>query len=294
MKETKKDPALVRSFRVSDEVNTRFKEFAETIGATTDIALKTLIDSYEMESAKHAIPNRETEITSFQANASALIGAYLNSLQLNENAESRIYANFVTSIERKDAMISELQDKLKANEELAIASQNMAFEAEKNMKDAQEKALAATEVAKAKEELVALLHVQLDEINAELAEHLVYGNQLAELSEVNKAQAKEISKLEEFIREMEFKLSKESEMVMKDAEIDKLNALKELDDKWINHCTAIELALQEKEKDLIQLAADKDNAINQIKLEYQSENSNLKIKIANLENQILQLQPNTM
>ena len=76
----KREQPSVRSFRVTDDVMTRFREIQEDLKLTQDGALKMLVDAYELENAKNAIPDRETEISNFQTKASELVEAFILSL----------------------------------------------------------------------------------------------------------------------------------------------------------------------------------------------------------------------
>lgn len=107
--EMKKAQAAVRSFRVTDDVMVRFKELQEEMNLTQDGALKMLVDAYELEKAKNAIPDRETEIANFQTKASELIEAFLHSLQLNSDAEARIRNEFALKLDGQAQTIADYQ-----------------------------------------------------------------------------------------------------------------------------------------------------------------------------------------
>lgn len=111
--EIKKTTANVRSFRVTDDVMSRFKEIQDELGLTHDGALKMLVDSYELDQAKNAIPDRETEISNFQMKANELVEAFIFSLQLNQDAEARIRAEIALQMQSKDEAIANYQEQLK-------------------------------------------------------------------------------------------------------------------------------------------------------------------------------------
>lgn len=111
--EMKKSSANVRSFRVTDDVMARFKEIQDEMGLTHDGALKMLVDAYELDRAKNAIPDRETEISNFQTKANELIEAFIFSLQLNQDAEARIRSEFALQLQTKDETIANYQEQLK-------------------------------------------------------------------------------------------------------------------------------------------------------------------------------------
>lgn len=111
--EMKKSSANVRSFRVTDDVMSRFKDIQDEMRLTHDGALKMLVDAYELEQAKNAIPDRETEINNFQLKANELVEAFLFSLQLNQDAEARIRAEIALQMQSKDESIANYQEQLK-------------------------------------------------------------------------------------------------------------------------------------------------------------------------------------
>lgn len=177
MTEEIKQQAAVRSFRVTDEVLAKFKELQETMGLTQDSALRELVNVYEMTQAKTTIPDRETEIANFQAKAGELVAAYLHSLQLNEDAEVRIRAEFALQLQTKDTAIADYQEQVKdlkdnvkgLREELAEQTAKAATADELTGKLAEErvKAAEAAEDLKGqirdKESLVSILTTQLAE-----------------------------------------------------------------------------------------------------------------------------------
>lgn len=122
MDEQKKQGAPApRSFRVSDEVMEKLKTVQTDLGLTQDGALRMLMDTYELETAKSAIPSRETEISNFQVKAEELISAFIHSLQLCQDAEARIKAEVAEQMASKDEILLEYQGQLKAERERTAA-----------------------------------------------------------------------------------------------------------------------------------------------------------------------------
>lgn len=109
----KKEQAVVRSFRVTDDVMTKFQGIRDELGLTQDAALAMLVGAYEMEQAKAAIPDRETEIANFQAKAQEMVEAYLHALQLNQDAEARIRAEVALELSTKDRAIADYQEQVR-------------------------------------------------------------------------------------------------------------------------------------------------------------------------------------
>ena len=176
--EVKKEQASVRSFRITNDVMERFKELQDEMNLTQDGALKMLVDAYEMEQAKNAIPDRETEISNFQMKANELVEAFLHSLQLNQDAEARIRSEVALQLESKDKVIADLQKQLDETKEMLTASETVALEAQnvidtldrvvKETRESESKALASL---KDKEEINSMLAGKIKDAEQQLADY---------------------------------------------------------------------------------------------------------------------------
>lgn len=176
MKEnTKKDQTSPRSFRLTDDVMAKFQEFQKELGYTQDQALSTLVRSFEMEKAKNEIPDRETEIRNFQMKANELVEAFLHSLQLNLDAETRIRGEVALQLQTKDNTIIDLQGKVKAQTEKIAELRAATEEAEKRVKlaeqaakEAEKRAVSLEEKAKDKEDINIMLTGKLAQAESKL------------------------------------------------------------------------------------------------------------------------------
>lgn len=176
--EVKKEQASVRSFRITNDVMGRFKELQDEMNLTQDGALKMLVDAYEMEQAKNAIPDRETEISNFQMKANELVEAFLHSLQLNQDAEARIRSEVALQLESKDKVIVDLQKQLDETKDMLTASETVALEAQnvidtldrvvKETRESESKALASL---KDKEEINSMLAGKIKDAEQQLADY---------------------------------------------------------------------------------------------------------------------------
>ena len=176
--EVKKEQASVRSFRITNDVMGRFKELQDEMNLSQDGALKMLVDAYEMEQAKNAIPDRETEISNFQMKANELVEAFLHSLQLNQDAEARIRSEVALQLESKDKVIADLQKQLDETKEMLTASETVALEAQnvidtldrvvKETRESESKALASL---KDKEEINSMLAGKIKDAEQQLADY---------------------------------------------------------------------------------------------------------------------------
>lgn len=108
----------VRSFRISDSVLEKFKAFCNDFD-NQNLALDSLINAYEVQNAKAILVDRQTDIADYDTHIQALQSAFLRSLELNENAERRIRAEFKSLLSSKDETIMQLQsEKTQAQEQL--------------------------------------------------------------------------------------------------------------------------------------------------------------------------------
>ena len=106
-----------RSFRVSEEVSNKLKELCENFD-NQNSALSALINAYEVQNARATLIDRQTEVSDYDTHIQAIQNAFLRSLELNENAERRIRAEFKNLLSSKDETIMQLQaEKAKSDEQ---------------------------------------------------------------------------------------------------------------------------------------------------------------------------------
>jgi len=103
----------VRSFRISEEVSEKLKQISENFD-NQNAALESLISAYEVQSAKAVLTDRQTDISDYDSHLQAIQNAFLHSLEINENAEKRIRAEFQSLLSSKDETIIMLQEQLEA------------------------------------------------------------------------------------------------------------------------------------------------------------------------------------
>lgn len=180
--EIRKDQAAVRSFRITDDVMSKFNAIKDEMGLNQDGAMGLLIRGYELAKAKEAIPDRETEIANFQLKAQELVDAFLHSLQLNQDAEARIRAEFQSALDMKDKTIANYQAQL----EVAVQKAADLAEAQLQLIEAQHQAADAKAKLEAKDEEMAVLTEQhkkqladKSDINTMLTEKLAAAEQKA-------------------------------------------------------------------------------------------------------------------
>lgn len=109
------------NFRVDQERADAFRAYCEANGINQATGFERMLEALEMQQAKQAIPARETEISEFERCLRHLQGAYLNSLELNEQAEARIREEFARQLDAKDRTIADYQEQVKGLKEEKVA-----------------------------------------------------------------------------------------------------------------------------------------------------------------------------
>ena len=112
-----------RSFRISEEVSEKLKAICGEF-PNQSAALESLISAYEVQNATAVLTGRQTDISDYNSHMQALQTAFLHSLEVNENAESRIRQEFQRQLESKDQTIQDLQERIKQAESDAETATN--------------------------------------------------------------------------------------------------------------------------------------------------------------------------
>lgn len=108
----KKEKAKVFSFRMTPETKKALDAICKETGLTSAMAFERLVELYNLDEAKKVIPSREAEIENFESLLRAISAAFVNSLELNLNAENRIRQTVATELQAKDQAILDYQEQL--------------------------------------------------------------------------------------------------------------------------------------------------------------------------------------
>lgn len=105
------DEMKTRSVRATEDTFEKLKEIVEQSEFNNQgEALTALISLWENEQAKNMLPDRKTEIENFQALTQRINDSYINSLQLNIEAEDRIRMEFAGTLKSNETTINLLQE----------------------------------------------------------------------------------------------------------------------------------------------------------------------------------------
>lgn len=146
----KKQPSP-KSFRVDDETASKIKDIANQIGGNQQAAFSALIDAYEFEQGKAAIPERAEEIEVFHSKLHDAEEIYKKALEQYRDQDAVIHSQYDAQLRSKDTTIQQLQEsmeKLKAEIETLKADLDIAKKAAEDAEDRKKNAEALAQQAK--------------------------------------------------------------------------------------------------------------------------------------------------
>ena len=97
------------NFRIDPDSAEAFRQFCTTHGMNQAQGFDHLMQVLELNNAKAATPGRLVEIENFERLCKELLSAYINSIELSNNAEARVLEQFQSDLKRKDRTIDELR-----------------------------------------------------------------------------------------------------------------------------------------------------------------------------------------
>lgn len=191
-----------KTFRIDTETADKFRTYCKTIGLNQAQAFDHIMQIAEMDLAKTALPGRATEIEEFERHTKSLLEAYLRSLEIAQDTESRVLEQYKSMLASKDEQILTLQKSLHAQEELAAAANTAAMEAEnkqkqaeKERKDAEARAQSAQAAAQDKTAIADMLSAKLAEAESRLKNYPALCSSLDQAKE-------ELSKANQELKDM--------------------------------------------------------------------------------------------
>lgn len=239
------------NFRVDQDTADKFREFCAAAGMNQAQGFDHVMQVLELDRAKEAVPSRATEIEEYEMHVKAIMSAYMNSLEINNNAEDRIKEQFSTALESKDKTIQDLQaqimrlkDEKDAAEQMATGAAETAAQSMKETAAATERAEYVSQLVAEKDRTIGTLAEKLAAAEAKSEGYDALEQEKKESQEQKKDHAVEIKDLQ---RDMERKLSD----ARKDAELEVVNKVAE----------------KERELNVKMLQLERENAKLQAKIE---------------------------
>lgn len=244
------------SFRILEEDQEKFKQFASENSLNQAEAFKSLINTWELAQAKTQVSDgdRAKEIETFQNTVNNLMGMFINSLVTNQTSEERIREQLSLELNTKDLTIQDLQtERNKLKEDLkSIEESNKELNA--NNKAVND------EVKKIQKELDIKIETdknqqeQISTLNGIVTEYKGYKEINNKLDSENKSLLAEMSSKDNIIKQLEGELKNNADMISfykeqlegNKEEIKSLN--KALLDKELSHKADIK-ELEDKHKE---------------------------------------------
>lgn len=219
------------NFRVDQETADAFRKFCEENRMNQAQGFDHIMQVVEMDYAKTAVPGRATEIETFEKAVKDIMGAYLTSIEINDNAEARIREQFASSLDRKDKTIDELREKVQQlqasvdqSENARIAAENERTMAEEREMNALQQLEAAKKNSADQERINAMFSTQLAEMASKLEGYDVLktseSNLLAKVAELEKQISDQKTAAENEIQQLKIQteLDREREVAAKERE----------------------------------------------------------------------------
>lgn len=270
-----------RSFRISDETTEKFRQLCSNFD-NQNVALNALISAYEVQQAKAVLTDRQTDVSDYDAHLQALQKAFLHSLEVNENAESRIRQEFQRQLDSKDSVISDLQERIKQAESdvetatshatIATDEANARVEQAKNETDSLQKELisANKQVSELSESLIAVKSQIADkqQIIDNLNQQLTTAKVMTERTESAEARAvkaeSELNAVKSEVKELKQQLvsqqttaEQSAKVAERLAEADKREAIADIREKHVAELDELRERIQALTEEIFTLKSDK-------------------------------------
>jgi hypothetical protein len=239
-----------RTIRTSNEAYEKFRQIAQENFESQGQCFSTLINLYELEQGKAVLADRKMEIENFQMHINALLNMFVNSLQMNEDAEERVKASIQDVLNTKDRTIVELQkernhiqsvldDKNRAYDELQQSFDQLHQTSIDEKKNLQVTIEQLNQTIADKNELISLINSQKQELQGQIME-------TSDMEKRLRAQDSKLSENEQTILSLNNQLSIREQMHAQ--EIEKLEKQMALEKE--KSAFELDKALLDKEKEL--------------------------------------------
>lgn len=225
------------SYRLDESVKEKFKEIAEATGGNQQETMQLLINAYLLQTQKVELIEHKATIEEFERYTTNLQQMFTDALRSNHNMRESVMQEFSATIESKDKIIQELQEK---QAELKKEKENAATEATTYKEQAEslngqikqmenscvERVEAAQRMLEDKEKLnKALLEAteelkkKLQQIDADVQAATEMREKYADLEKKNMELAAAVSKLEKALEEEKERHQSEVELIRQQEEI---------------------------------------------------------------------------
>lgn len=280
------------NFRVDQETADAFRNFCENNGMNQAQGFDHIMQVVELDRAKSTAPGRATEIEGFEKSVKDIMAAFLNSIEINQNAESRIREQFASDLSRKNKAIDDLRmkaDQLQAEKD---AAETKAVEAEKAKDQAEKSAAAAERIREAAEKTAEDKKTIAETLAAKLTEAEKKAEGYNELKEALSASQEALRVSEQTVKDIRRDAAEAAKDAARTAEKDKEDAVRIVTDKLQEKITALqeELRTVKSEADNARRDAEtaKTAAIAELSESHRKEIAEIRIKLDSRTEDLMQ------
>lgn len=110
------DEKKVRSIRLDDETNEKFKSLCAELGGQSE-CMNSLINAYKLNRSKSILTDMSADITEFEGLVNRIVSAYTHALALKQDAEINAKETVERELKAKDDVISKFTEDLKVAEQ---------------------------------------------------------------------------------------------------------------------------------------------------------------------------------
>lgn len=219
--------ADVKSFRIDDQTADKIKEIAGEIGGNQQETISKLIEAYEFQKGKSALPEKKADIEQFERYSHCLTSMYMRVLEDNENITSTVRTEFESLLKSKDVTIQDLQGKLEIKdtltkemleelEEQKEQAEKVKAELETLKNENNEKIAGLTKILAEKEKMNALLADSCENLKMKNEQLLQIGPELDNLKVEYEKALQENTELNNKKAELEKELAEKENLYQKD------------------------------------------------------------------------------
>ena len=195
------------SFRISEDTAGKFKKLANDLNFTQADFFDSLINTYELETAKGLLGDRKKEVEEFRNHAQRLIAIYLNALEINKNTEEKIREKFVDKLQKKEEFLSSLQDQVKQLKDNVIENEQQKENAIKSNRELEIKSQQLQDIADAKVELLKEYAEKINTLSGVVTEYKGYKEEIIKVKEALDNFKNKAAEQDHIIRDLEIQKS---------------------------------------------------------------------------------------
>lgn len=107
----------IKSIRGKKDVFERLQKLAQAEGLDQGATLEALLNTWDVQAAKGAIPERAADVADFDASVQAIQKAFLRSLELAQSAEARARISYAAQLDAMGGTVKRLEAELEAEQE---------------------------------------------------------------------------------------------------------------------------------------------------------------------------------